>query len=58
MLRDAVFVFQLDWVCACFSQSSAGSVFSRSVELGFSPFLYGFTQFLVDLLHGFVPVWL
>ena len=40
MLRDAVFVFQLAWVCVCFclDQPSAGSVFSRSVELGFSPF--------------------
>ena len=40
MLRDAVFMFELDWACACFglNQPPAGSVLPRSVELGFSPF--------------------
>ena len=58
MLRVAFFVFQHDWICACFSLSkSARSVFSHSIRLGFSPLTLR-PQFLVDLLEGFVPVWL
>ena len=60
MLRDAVFAFQLDCVRACFSISKFA--FSWECLLTFYGvslhFLSGLTQFLVDLLQRFVPVWL
>ena len=57
ILRDAVFVFQLDWVWACFlclNLPPFGNV-SHSVELGSLHLVSGFTQLLVNLLEGFVP---
>ena len=56
MLRDAVFVFQLGWVCVCFSLSR--STFSWECLLTFcgAGLLSGLNQFFVDLLQGTVPV--